>query len=275
MAHHPTYTIDGSQIWYMDAFTVAASAMSLQVSGGTVQSIAAGEYVMDDQIVAGYTGVGTYQLLDFCAALVTTLNASLPDASWAVTYTGFNLTISRNTAFSITWSPAHVLQQQLGFTGNLVNNTTFTANRPPQHLMVPAVNARTQFSDLQEDEGAVTEAVADDGTPYAVARSSATFNVDWQQSMESIAQVYARRAAASDDPALQTNIPWTWEKFWMNVRGKRPFFVYDGTSRGPAYTIHKLRASDGSFRPKRVAPDDDTYWNVQFQTRDLGIMKVS
>ncbi len=205
----------------------------------------------------------------FTAAVTTALDGGGGGpytTTWSST-TG-KYTISRATAFTLSFTGATVpaagarLRLALGFTGNLSGASSYTSDAIPYYVIIPAMAARSAFTDVYEPDDIVEEAVSDGGTSRAVARQTSELLCDWTQTMET-------KAATLTRSALST-APWTWQAFVKHVRGQRPFAFYDTTTSINA--VYKLRAEGASFHPERVAADYDGLWNIPFRTRDIGIL---
>ncbi len=241
------------------------------VVGGTVGSgtntIADGTYchtsLASVAATSGYTSFATQVDTQFEAG---------PGSSWTVTYntTTHRYTIANATAFTLTWTGTGGtrLRKMLGFSGNVASTTSATGDITPYYAIVPTISGRSSFSDIYEPDEVVEEAVADDETPFAVARDRGTdaFALndmimwsDWTQAMEPLASTLIRASTTE----------WTWEHFVKHCRGEHPFLVVDGSTS----TVHKLRAESAAFNSRtrtRVAADYDGLWSISLRTRQLG-----
>lgn len=207
------------------------------------------------QLNSEYTSLAT--------AIQTALNSVV--AGFTVSYSTSThlVTISHASTFSLTFSGTSGtnLRNTLGFTGNKSGSTSYVGDVRPYYVMVPDISARSMFSDVYEPDDIVVEAVADDGEAFGVDKDTSELWCDWMQSHEPKAATLQRSAASS--------APWTWEHFFKHLRMLHPFYVLDGSSS----TAHRLRASGAGFNSnvrRRVTEDLDAYWNIYFQTRDLG-----
>lgn len=250
-------------LYYLAGWDTADIGTFSVVIGGTVGSgtatVAAGTYAHTD--LSSVTGASTYTA--FATAVQAALNAVV--AGWTVSYSTstYAYTISHATAFTLTWTGTGGtnLQRALGFSANVGSGTSATSDVRPYYVIVPAISARSQVSDVYEPDDIVSEAVSDGGTSFAIAKDTTETWSDWEQTMESKEAVLARAALAT--------VPWTWEAFFKSCRGKNPIRVVDGSSS----TVHKLREKGASFTAatrRRVAVDYDGLWNVSLMTRDLG-----
>jgi len=150
--------------------------------------------------------------------------------------------------------------------------TTYTSNVRPYFLILPAVTGRSNMSDVYEEEGGVSEAVADDGTAYHVAKDGLAIYSDWTQ----MGETNTAPTTHTDDgtPVFKrsatTEIPWTYQHAWEHSRtlGAAPFLVVDSGTAESA--VHRFRSDGSSLKPTRFGGQDIDLWNVPFKTRLLG-----
>jgi hypothetical protein len=249
--------------YYLAGWDTAAIGTFSVVIGGTVGSgtatVTASTYSHTD--LSSVTGTGTYTA--FATAVQTALNAVV--AGWTVSYSTstYAYTISHATAFTLTWTGTGGtnLQRALGFTATVGSTTSATSTVRPYYVIVPAISARSQVSDVYEPDDIVSEAVSDGGTSFAISKDTTETFSDWEQQMESASATLARSAVAA--------VPWTWEAFFKHCRGAYPFRLVDGSTS----TVHKLREKGAAFTGttrRRVAVDYDDLWIIMLMTRDLG-----
>jgi hypothetical protein len=249
--------------YYLAGWDTAAIGTFSVVIGGTVGSgtatVTASTYSHTD--LSSVTGTNTYTA--FATAVQAALNAVV--AGWTVSYSTstYAYTISHATAFTLTWTGTGGtnLQRALGFTATVGSTTSATSTVRPYYVIVPAITARSQVSDVYEPDDIVKEAVSDGGTSFAIAKDTTETFSDWEQQMESASATLARSAVAS--------VPWTWEAFFKHCRGAYPFRLVDGSTS----TVHKLREKGAAFTGttrRRVAVDYDDLWIIMLMTRDLG-----
>ncbi len=259
-------------LYYHAGFDVAQIGPLSVVIGGTVgtgtATLTTGTHA--HTALATVTGTGTYT--SFGAAVQTRLNATV-GSGWSVTYstTTHRYTVSRATAFTLTWTGAagEKLRKMLGFAGTTINATSAIGTLTPWFAIVPTIGGRSAFTDVYEPDDLVEEATADDDTPFAVSRERGADAYglgdqvmwsDWSQMMEPIASTLIRASSTE----------WTWERFYKHCRGEHPFFVFD-TATGS--TVHRLRAQGASFNAtvrERVVADWDELWSLRFYTRQMG-----
>jgi hypothetical protein len=249
--------------YYLAGWDTAAIGTFSVVVGGAVGSgtatVAADTYSHTD--LSAVMGTGEYTA--FAAAVQTALNVVA--AGWTVSYstTTHAYTISNATAFTLTWTgdAGKNLQRALGFTASVGSTTSATSTVRPYYVIVPAITARSQVSDVYEPDDIVKEAVSDGGSSFAISKDTTETLSDWEQQMESRTATLARAAVAA--------VPWTWEAFFKHCRGAYPFRLVDGSTS----TVHTLREKGAAFTGttrRRVAVDYDDLWIIMLMTRDLG-----
>lgn len=249
--------------YYLAGWDTAAIGTFAVVVGGTVGSgtatVAADTYAHTD--LSAVMGTGEYTA--FATAVQTALNAVV--AGWTVSYstTTHEYTIANATAFTLTWTgdAGKNLQRALGFAATVGSTTSATSTVRPYYVIVPAITARSQVSDVYEPDDIVKEAVSDGGSTFAISKDTTETLSDWEQQMESRTATLARAAVAA--------VPWTWEAFFKHLRGAYPFRLVDGSTS----TVHTLREKGAAFTGttrRRVAVDYDDLWIIMLMTRDLG-----
>lgn len=249
--------------YYLAGWDTAAIGTFAVVVGGTVGSgtatVAASTYAHTD--LSAVMGASKYTA--FATAVQTALNAVV--AGWTVSYstTTHAYTISHATAFTLTWTgdAGKNLQRALGFAATVGSTTSATSTVRPYYVIVPAITARSQVSDVYEPDDVVKEAVSDGGSSFAISKDTTETLSDWEQQMESASATLARSAVAA--------VPWTWEAFFKHCRGAYPFRLVDGSTS----TVHTLREKGAVFSGttrRRVAVDYDDLWIIMLMTRDLG-----
>jgi hypothetical protein len=253
-------------VLYLAGFEVGGANTMTATVAGSVATITPALYLpgtSDTSAVSwslgtDYTGFSAAVKAAFDAATSTTFTVTL-------SLTTGLLTISRATSFTLAFSTAADLRLRaaLGFTGNKSGANTYTSDRVPDYVMLATIGARTYegLPDREEPDDVAEETISDGGEAEVVTRKTDEMLATWWQAMEPRAQVYRRN---------QTTGGWTWEDFVKNTRGTHPFVVWD--SNDAVRTLHRFTAKGAAFRPKRVAADFSDYWNMQFQTRDLGVL---
>ena len=148
----------------------------------------------------------------------------------------------------------------------------YSSNVRPYFVINPAIPGRSNMSDEYEEEGGVSEAVADDGTAYHVAKDGLAIYSDWVQMGETSADTFTATGAGT--PVFKRDataaVPWSYQHAWEHSRtlGAAPFLVVDsGTSES---AVHRFRSDGSSLKPTRFGSQDFDLWNVPFRTRLLG-----
>ena len=217
---------------------------------------------------------------DFAAALQSALNTGTAGArtyavSWSsttgytITATGGNFSLSFTTTTSA--DAGTRMRHLLGMSGNRSGAATYSSQVRPYYFVIPAIAGRSDVSDDYEPDGIVQEAIADDGTAYDIAVSTAEKRIDWMQVGDQDSPGTAYTAFGLGTPVhkrfITNPIPWTWEHSWEHHRtGFDPILVVDGSEQ----VVVKLRAEGASFHPKRMGGADYDLWSVSFKTRLIG-----
>lgn len=255
-------------LYYEAGFTVATSTGSpLKMTctvAGFAATVGAGTYA--HQTMATVSAVSQYTA--FAAAVKSALDTA-GGGPYTVTYSSSThlYTISRATNFTLDFNSATssdvLMAHALGYaTGTLSGANSYTSTITPYYVIVPTELARSaQLPFIYEPDDIVEEAVADDGTPYAVAKDTNELWADWIQTMEAKANCF--------DVAATASVPWTWQKFFKHTRGQQPFAVYESALFNAVY---KNRAEAARFKAVPVTSDLDTIYNVAFKTRFLGTL---
>jgi hypothetical protein len=251
---------------YASGFLASGTNSMTCTVAGAAATITAGSYLAGDETAtllmpsAGYTAFTEIVKSVFDAATASTFTVT-----WS--YTTGKYTISRAANFTLAFSTAADLRLRaaLGFTGDKSGTNTYTSDEVPKYVLLPAITARSNVSNVYEPAGIVEEAVSDGGDAYATALRTDELLSDWTQAMESKAATFSRDAVPTHG--------WCWQAFFAHHRGTHPFGVTGNTGTDEeTFPLYRLRADGASFVPQRVASDDDTYWNIRFLTRDLGLL---
>lgn len=241
--------------------------MTLSVTGnlGTASvSITTGTYCHTD--LSSVLGSGLYD--DFAGALKAALDASATSSTaYVVTWNTSTLvyTIATVAGCSLTFPNSEAgnrMADALGFTRNSTTSTltTQTSTRRPYYVIDGAMGARSSWSRLYEGDDIVSQAEAEDGSTYSVARTTAPKYEDWTVQFEELEAVYSAKAV--------TAVPWTWQHFFEHSRGIEPFGVFDDDGN----SVHVLRARGARFKPARVQSDWDGVFNIELQTINRGAL---
>lgn len=239
---------------------------TLSVTGnlGTASvSITTGTYCHTD--LSPVLGAGSYD--DFAGALQSALTASgATTFAFTVTWSGsaMTYTIANAAAFTLTFpntAAGNRMADALGFTRNTTTGSTTSqvSSRRPYYVIDGAMGGRSGWTRVYEGDDIVSQAEAEDGSTYAVARSTAPLYDDWTVPFETLAATFDSEATAA--------VPWTWEAFFAHSRGIEPFGVFDDAGN----SVHVLRGARGArFKPSRASEDWDGRWSVDLLTINRG-----
>lgn len=208
---------------------------------------------------------GSYSPL--ATAVQTALQTLHGGFSCTFNATTLTYTISNPSNFTLTWTgqQGETLRRALGFAGNLSGSTIYTSTVRPYYVIEAEIEGRSNYTDVYEPADIAEDAVSDGGDAFGVAQDTNELWCDWQQSCETKQATLARAATSA--------IPWTWEHLIKHCRNDQPFAVLgDSDSTG---IVYKLRAEGASFSDtvrRRHVSDYDGLWDIQFYTRDLGVL---
>jgi hypothetical protein len=251
---------------YYAVWSTADTPMEIVVTGG-----GAGTYTMPSTGETHFCHIELGNLdplgiYEYCDSFVTGLGAQagMTAAGFTITFDSstYQYTISHASTFAVSWAASTACTNAmyaLGFNADLSGSNSYTSTVRPYYLIVPAISARSQDSDVYEPDEVSQEAVSDGGMAYVVSKETEELLRDWQQQMESKAATLGRSAAAS--------VPWTWEHFFKHLRGRYPFYLNDSEQR-----VYTLRAEGASFNMEtrvRVSPDYDDLWNISLKARQI------
>ena len=231
-------------------------------------SITTGTYCHTD--LTSVLGAGSYD--DFATALAAALTASgAATGAFTVTYTTagtwgqtIGYEIENAAAFTLTFpntAAGNRMADALGFTRNTTTGSTTKqqSTRRPYYVIDGAMGGRSGWTRVYEGDDIVSQAEAEDGSTYAVARSAAPLYDDWTVPFETLAATFESEAT--------TAVPWTWEAFFAHSRGIEPFGVFDDAGN----SVHVLRGTRGArFKPARASEDWDGRWSVDLLTINRG-----
>lgn len=227
-------------------------------------SITTGTYCHTD--LTSVLGAGSYD--DFAGALKAALDASgAASGAFTVTWSGsaMTYTITGAANFELTFAntaAGNRMADALGFSRNSVVASTggsLSSTRRPYYVIDGAMGGRSGWTRVYEGDDIVSQAEAEDGSTYAVARSTAPLYDDWTVPFETLAATFDSEATAA--------VPWTWEAFFAHSRGIEPFGVFDDAGN----SVHVLRGARGArFKPSRASEDWDGRWSVDLLTINRG-----
>ena len=259
---------------YYTGFDIARlGGFSITVNA-TAVSITTGKYTHID--MTSVMGAGVYD--DFATALDTAITAAL-GGSWTVTWDQANLAyvIAHAPAFTITFpntAAGNVAADMLGFTRNTTTGsaTTTSSVRRPFYVVRSIIDGQSEQSDEYEPDDITSEAVANNGTSYMIARQQSPILLDWVQPKETNTYLSGTAPIAAQwSPVFTRNattlVPWSWEQLFQHARGIEPLALNGGSTTS---TVVKLRQDGASFRPLRVTPDLQLLWDIPIRSRLLG-----
>lgn len=248
-----------------DIARVGTHTLSVTGNLGTqTVSITTGTYCHTD--LTSVLGTGNYD--DFAGALKAALDASgAASGAFTVTWSTSLLTytISNAANFTLTYSNTDAgnrMADALGFTRNTTtaSATSTASTRRPYYVIDGAMGARSSWTRNYEGDDVTSQAEAEDGSTFTMARSVAPQYEDWTVPFEELEAVFSAKAV--------TAVPWTWQHFFEHSRGIEPFAVFDDDGN----SVHVLRGRGTSFKPARVQQDWDELWNVELLTIRRGTL---
>lgn len=263
-------------VLYAAGFQVGGANTMTATVAGAVATITPALYLpgeFDTNNLADRDG-NTWTLTDYTAftAAVKAAFDAATSTTFTVTFseTTGKYTVSRATTFTLSFSTAADLRLRaaLGFTGNKSGANTYTSDQVAGYCLLSAMGARTYEGAPmdQEPDDVAEESVDDGGQAEVITRKTSENLATWWQTMEAKASVYKLTASAASSTI------WTYEDFIKNTRGTHPFVCLDANMAEAADgVLHRFTAKGAAFRPRRVSPDYDDLWNIQFITRDLGV----
>jgi hypothetical protein len=127
--------------------------------------------------------------------------------------------------------------------------------------MESAVSGRHSVVGPGEPDDIAEESFSDGGHDYVLTRKTSELPMSWVASHEPRSSVYINAAAGAQ----------SWQRWFRDIRGTHPFWVNEPLEGEPNGVFYRLAAKGASFKPARIASDDETFWSVPFQTRWLGI----
>jgi len=243
--------------------------LTLSVTGnvGTQSvSITTGTYCHTD--LTSVLGASSYD--DFAGALKSALDASgAASGGFGVSWNpggslGYEITNAAN--FTLTFpntAAGNRMADALGFARNTTTSsgTSTVSTRRPYYVIDGAMGGRSGWTRVYEGDDIVSQAEAEDGSTYAVARSTAPLYDDWTVPFETLEATFESEAT--------TAVPWTWEAFFAHSRGIEPFGVFDDAGN----SCHVLRGARGArFKPSRASEDWDGRWSADILSINRGAL---
>lgn len=234
-----------------DFAVLGNGAFAATDTGGTdTLTYSSGKYLHEDisTVLSAYS--------DFATQLQTDLNASgTLNGTYTVTWSSsaFTYTIACDESFTATLNT--VMKNTLGFSADLTPGaTSHVSDIRPYYLISTLNGCKSQVSDDYEPRDIVEGSYADDGTPYAVSRTSPPIFHDFSVRLETRAAVYSRAATVS--------VAWTWQHLFQHVRGTEPLLVVDGSESA----VHTLRPESAYFQAQTIADDYTGHYDIRLET---------
>lgn len=259
-------------LYYRAGFYVGGQNTMTATVAGSAATIAAGYYVPGDfdlgfgALVDTDDGVWTgTEYGKFTSAIKTAFDAAT-GSTFTVTWssTTGRYTISRGTVFTLTFATDADLRLRaaLGFSGNKSGASSYTSDFVPAYIMATAVSARTDVVGPYEPDDIAEEAVSDGGEAFVVAKKTTEQIMTWVQGFEPRTSVLRSASSQGVD---------SWQWWFRQTRGAHPFLIqFEGLAGEGDGWVYQLTAKGASFKPRRYAADDDTYWVVPFEARWIG-----
>lgn len=191
-------------------------------------------------------------------------------------------TLSAAGTFSVTWTGAAgvVMQELLGFSGNLSAASSYTSDLRPKYLVVSRLAGQSEVHETYEPGGRISYAESDNGQAYSTHPVELPTYRDWTQPFETQAGPtdsewnasgsVGGAAVRTADVGAATKVTWTWEALIKHLRATYPFALVDrATSTEGEGQLYKMRGEAAHFDPTRITADYDGHWSIPFRTRQL------
>ncbi len=264
--------------WDFAALNVGAiSGSNAAVFGGGLTGnlgFASGLYMHGD--VAG-TADGV-SILSFCADI----EAAIAGLTCTFSLSTLKYTLSAAGTFSVTWTGAAgvVMQELLGFSGNLSAASSYTSTVRPEYLIVSRLAGQSEVHETYEPGGRISYAESDNGQAYSTHPVELPTYRDWTQPFETLEgptdaewsgnSAVGGTAVRTANVGVATKITWTWEALIKHLRATYPFALVDrATSTNGEGHLYKMRGEAAHFDPTRITADYDGHWSIPFRTRQL------
>lgn len=191
-------------------------------------------------------------------------------------------TLSAAGTFSVTWTGAAgvVMQELLGFSGNLSAASSYTSDLRPKYLVVSRLAGQSEVHETYEPGGRIAYAESDNGQAYSTHPVELPTYRDWTQPFETLEgptdaewsgnSAIGGTAVRTANVGVATKITWTWEALIKHLRATYPFALVDrATSTEGEGQLYKMRGEAAHFDPTRITADYDGHWSIPFRTRQL------
>ena len=191
-------------------------------------------------------------------------------------------TLSAAGTFSVTWTGAAgvVMQELLGFSGNLSAASSYTSTLRPKYLVVSRLAGQSEVHETYEPGGRIAYAESDNGQSYSTHPVELPTYRDWTQPFETLEGptdsewnsngAVGGTAVRTANVGAATKVTWTWEALIKHLRATYPFALVDrATSTEGEGQLYKMRGEAAHFDPTRITADYDGHWSIPFRTRQL------
>lgn len=195
--------------------------------------------------------------------------AAILAGDWTAGAANFNVTIDSDTLaytfayaenFSLTWSSGNG-RYFLGFGANQSGASSYSSSAAPFFTIAPSVPVAVEPTTIYEPEGVASLAIADNGSGFGIARTTAPLMLSWTQSFESKEKTLAQGAYPTGTELF------THQHLRAHCRTVYPFAVYDGF--GDSFTSVFCRLTPESshlnWRDIRATPGNDSQFHVPYE----------
>lgn len=251
--------------WGWDAALTPFTISATDDGGSFSVAVTTGTYAHTVMTDLGYLALAAY--------LQTAINTASSSGTYTVTYNGTSgYTIAYSgSVLTLTFTGSTAITNAakiLGFSGTKSGSTSYSSDVRPYYVIIPAIQARSKVSDEYEPPNIVSEASADDGTVFQVAKDTSEIYLDWTQTAETqvAPTVHTTEGTPMHSRYATSEVPWTYQHAWAHMRGgQQPFACIESST-----TLHEMRAEGLSFAPMRFAAEDYPLWSIAFKTRLIG-----
>jgi hypothetical protein len=232
---------------------------------------------------AATTGWTGWAQMNFCEALEDVLNAYSALNGWGVTFT-VALTRIQTTGEPGIFMSILTTGEDFVYLNNLSSEaiaiTGYTGGAGPLNVggYVAAPNQSdyifvpngclppSEVSDIYEENSLASQAVPESGSePYGMVRTKPICYYDFTVAYQPKANTYTD--ISDSDSRFGADALYT------HCRASMPFVSVLDASAATG-TLHYLRQSDCKFIPKKVHPDFDDFWTIEFKTIYIGKIQL-
>lgn len=252
--------------WDFDEIGSLGIFVTEQPSAATyLISVTTGTYCHTDLT----TVLGTLNYDDLAAQLQGLLTAAQVNITtwtvvWNATTMAYTFTASggAQTSVDLTFdaSGGNTLGRQItGFSANQTGALTYASDVRPYYVASVRVGAASYGTGPREFEpaGIAEGAEADDGSQFAVSRTTAPSYRDFSITTETEA---ATRIRSAPDGTTPGDVPWTWQHLWQHARADEPLLIADGVESAVAF----MRPSFATFKPRATFANFHDRFDMDF-----------